>query len=347
MKKPEGKAEAGWYDAPEIEGYLQYWNGRFWTKEKQIKDGFENLEVLPEKQLGKFLFRSPIMNDGIFIAYLVLAGISALYLIADYRDFTSGITTIILIIPAIGITLIWIYIIFLLVLIPRRLLDKKNGITKSVSDRHQFADINSDSVVSEPMSKNRKKYLVVIVFLLLLFLIYTAQSKSGFERDADAFFNKQKEISLVLNDWNKESALLFGVIQKVSNGELDYPSAIYALNESNSRIGPVIESLRDECIDVPVQTINQTGEAQAIALAWNMLKVTCDLVPLQRIEYLAIFDAQWSESATQSKIDYHVERLADLAQKRKDAVTKALVEFEKYATGSQLEQIQQLNKLLE
>jgi hypothetical protein len=70
VKKPNGKAEAGWYDAPEIDGYLQYWNGKFWTKNKQIKDGSENLEIPPDYELGKLLFRSPIMSDGIFITYL-------------------------------------------------------------------------------------------------------------------------------------------------------------------------------------------------------------------------------------------------------------------------------------
>ena len=71
MKKPHGKAEAGWYDAPEIDGYLQYWNGKFWTKKKQIKDGFEDLEIPPDYELGIFLFRSPIMSDGIFITFLI------------------------------------------------------------------------------------------------------------------------------------------------------------------------------------------------------------------------------------------------------------------------------------
>lgn len=35
MRKPEGKALAGWYDAPEVAGYEQYWNGNFWTKQKR------------------------------------------------------------------------------------------------------------------------------------------------------------------------------------------------------------------------------------------------------------------------------------------------------------------------
>jgi len=33
MRKPEGKAPAGWFDSPEHEGYEQYWNGSFWTKQ--------------------------------------------------------------------------------------------------------------------------------------------------------------------------------------------------------------------------------------------------------------------------------------------------------------------------
>jgi hypothetical protein len=78
MKKPDGKAEAGWYDAPEIDGYLQYWNGKFWTKKKQIKDGFENLEVLPEYELGKFFFRKPFTSDNVFIGWAVLNGLVAI-----------------------------------------------------------------------------------------------------------------------------------------------------------------------------------------------------------------------------------------------------------------------------
>jgi hypothetical protein len=35
MKKPEGKAPAGWYDAPEVDGHEQYWNGNFWSKQKR------------------------------------------------------------------------------------------------------------------------------------------------------------------------------------------------------------------------------------------------------------------------------------------------------------------------
>ncbi len=35
MKKPSGAAPAGWYDAPEVEGHEQYWNGKSWAKQKR------------------------------------------------------------------------------------------------------------------------------------------------------------------------------------------------------------------------------------------------------------------------------------------------------------------------
>jgi hypothetical protein len=343
MKKPEGKADAGWYDAPEVEGYVQYWNGKFWTKYKQVKDGTENLEPLPAVQLGKFLFRNPIMNDGVFIAYAIVIGFASLYLISDYFEFSSGLTSLAILIPAIVITIIWIYILFLIVLIPRRIKDKKNSLVKGSKIDYQKFISSPDENNSK---KSRNKYLTVIVVLIFVLLIFITQSKSGFEKDADAFFNKQQEISSVLSDWNKESALLFGVIQKVSSGELDFASSVYSVNEINAKISPIMNALSEKCADVPAQSLDKTGELLAIALSWNMLKVTCDLVPLQRIEYLAIFDAQWSESANQSKIDYHVERLSDLAQQRKDAALQAVVEIEKYASGSQLEQVQSLIKLL-
>lgn len=342
MKKPEGKAEAGWYDAPEIEGYLQYWNGKYWTSHKQVIDGNENLELLPKYKLSRFLFRAPLMEDGVFVAYLVVSGLTLIYIVTDTFSYSNGIIAIALLVPSIVVTLLWIYILFLLILIPRRIKDKKSSkLPQTKNGFENESNLNLNKIKASP----RKLYLAVIA-IILVGLLFATQSNSSFEKEAEAFFNKQKEISSILNDWNKESALLLGIIQKVSNSEMDFPSAVYAINESNSRITPILDSLRAECADVPIQSLDKTGEEQAAALAWNMLKVTCDLVPLQHIEYIAIFDAQWSDSATQSTIDYHVGRLESLGEQRRTAATQALREFEKYASGSQLEQIRQLINVL-
>lgn len=36
MEKPKGKVVAGWYTAPEVEGYEQYWDGSQWLKQKRL-----------------------------------------------------------------------------------------------------------------------------------------------------------------------------------------------------------------------------------------------------------------------------------------------------------------------
>ena len=36
MEKPKGKVVAGWYTAPEVEGYEQYWDGSKWLKQKRL-----------------------------------------------------------------------------------------------------------------------------------------------------------------------------------------------------------------------------------------------------------------------------------------------------------------------
>jgi hypothetical protein len=348
VKKPDGKAEAGWYDAPEIEGYLQYWNGKYWTKHKQVKDGFEDIKSVPKKSLGRFLFRNPIMEDGAFIAYLVISGIVFVYLVIDYFELTSGLAAVVLIINGTLITSALIYVIFLLFLIPRRIFDRRKGLTKYSNVDSKGTNIKTEDTVDKPEFQSRKRYLAVIGTILVLALIalLSASSENDFEREADDFFNQQKEISVILNEWNKESSLLLGIIQKNSSGEIDYPEAMYALNDVTGRISPVLASLREECTDVPVKSLNQTGEAQAAALAWNMLKVTCDLVPLQFTEYLSIFDAQVSEDKTQADIDFHVQRLTDFGNQRKQAAIQAINELEKYASGSQLEQIKSLKNLL-
>ena len=48
MKKPEGKAEAGWYDAPEIIGYEQYWDGSKWLSQKRSVGSNEELKKSPD-----------------------------------------------------------------------------------------------------------------------------------------------------------------------------------------------------------------------------------------------------------------------------------------------------------
>lgn len=133
MKKPDGKAKPGWYDAPEIEGYLQYWNGKYWTKKKQLKDGNESLDIMPEYEFGRFYFRKPYASDNAFIGWAIFNGLFALSRLstnANNGGFDTSNTFSIysgLGDAVIGTVLIalFIWVFFLIYLIPRRIKDKK------------------------------------------------------------------------------------------------------------------------------------------------------------------------------------------------------------------------------
>ena len=133
MKKPNGKAEAGWYDAPEIEGYLQYWNGKYWTKKKQPKDGYENLDVTPEYELGRFFFRKPYFSDNAFIGWIVVNFLMAISrLTNNVNNGELNLSSTFSIVSGLGDAvigtlliafLVWIF--FLAYLVPRRIKDNK------------------------------------------------------------------------------------------------------------------------------------------------------------------------------------------------------------------------------
>lgn len=343
MKKPDGKAEAGWYDAPELEGHLQYWNGKYWTKKKQVKDGDENLGVLPEYELGKFLFRSPIMSDGIFIAYLILAGLTTAYLIADYSEFVSGVTKVTLLIPAIGITLIWIYIIFLLVLIPRRIFDKKRGITKSVSSKNKDTTLADNSSAQQVKYKNRNKYLFAICATLVVILIAVfSNSKSLNQNEGDRYFEVEQRISKVVGEWNVAVTPLSEAIQLISDGAMNATVARQILGETSSKFAVIHNKLEDECSTIPKYDLNSTGFEFATAKAYDALKVTCDLLPQESVEVLSLVNAQISSTSTQADIDYHQNEIAVIIEKRRVAMTESLDAMEPFLNEAQKQTIQRL-----
>ena len=345
MKKPDGKAEAGWYDAPEIDGYLQYWNGKFWTKKKQIKDGFEDLEIPPGYELGIFLFRSPIMSDGIFITFLIIAGIFLAYLVVDYLEFTSGFTTVLLLIPAFIVTLIPIYIIFLLVLIPRRLFDKKRGITKSVASNKRNTNLDNNSSITEVKNKNRINYLfaisaVVIVILIAVFF----NPKSLNQNEGDKYFEVEQRISKVVVEWNVAATPISEAMQLITNGEMDAAQARQIIGDTSSKFAVIHNKLDDECSTIPEYDLNSTGFEFASAKAYDALKVTCDLLPQESIEILSLVNAQISPTGTQTQIDYHSNQISIIIEKRRRAMLESLDAFEPYLTEAQKEAFDRLRK---
>jgi hypothetical protein len=341
MKKPDGKAEAGWYDAPEIEGHLQYWNGKFWTKKKQVKDGYEILEVLPDYELGKLLFRSPIMSDGIFIAYLIFAGLTIIYLFVDYLEFASGVTAVSLLVPSIGITLVWIYLIFLLVLIPRRIFDKKRGITKPKASKNKET-ISADGS-EKGKHKNRNKYLFAIcVAIVVIPIVVLSNSKSLNQNEGDKYFEVEQRISKVVGEWNVAATPISEAMQLITNGEMDAAQARQIIGDTSSKFAVIHNKLDDECSTIPEYDLNSTGFEFASAKAYDALKVTCDLLPQESIEILALVNAQISPIGTQADIDYHQNEIAVIIEKRRTALYESLDAMEPYLNEAQKAATQRL-----
>ena len=134
MEKPKGKAPAGWYDAPEIAGLEQYWNGKSWSSKKRIPGDEEGTQPLPEAifYLGKFLFRKPYFQDNSFIAFVSINGFFAFSRVitnAQNDGFHTGPGAILSgILDAVFGTLaigLFVWIFFLIYLLPRRNKDKK------------------------------------------------------------------------------------------------------------------------------------------------------------------------------------------------------------------------------
>ena len=343
MKKPDGKAVAGWYDAPEIDGYLQYWNGKFWTKKKQIKDGFEGLEIPPDYELGIFLFRSPIMSDGIFIAYLVITGIVIILSAKDMLADISGIPGALLVISAAALVIAYMYIIFLIVLIPRRIFDKRKGITK-------HAKLVLDNSGNEQVTKTTKfkfnlnaKIATAVVLAFVILPIIALNIPDDFsESDGDKYFEIEQRISKVIGEWNVAATPISEAVQLISNGQMDAAQARQIASDTSSKFAVIHNKLYDECSSIPMYDLNSTGFEFAIAKAYEAIKVSCDLLPQESVEILSLVNAQISETGTQSDIDYHQTQIAIIVEKRRTAMLESLDAMEPFLNEAQKQTFQRL-----
>jgi hypothetical protein len=347
MKKPDGKAEAGWYDAPEIEGYLQYWNGKFWTKKKQIKDGYENLEVLPEFELGKFYFRKPFTSDNAFIGWAVINGLVAISRFSknskqgfDTSNAFSIYTGIADAVFGTFLFALFTWIFFLLYLIPRRNRDKKNSTANKIE--------NEKVPVPQKFNFKSKKgvALGVILFILVASYLISRNSNNSFSAQGDKYFNIEQKISAVVGEWNVAATPISEAVQAISNGTMNAAQARQVAGEASSNFAVIHNKLFDECSAIPNYDLSAPNEEGAIAKAYDALKVTCDLLPQESIEILALVIEQISPIGTQERIDYHSNQITVIIEKRKKALLDSLEAIDPYVTDAQREAIKRLKATL-
>ena len=340
MRKPEDKAEAGWYDHPTDEGYEKYWNGKFWTKRNRLI-GEEGPIVIPanEKYLGPFLFRYPIGSDGAFVGYLITVAVAILY--ALKQEFSGGSSATLIFVTLLGsvVTFPWVYILFLIYLIPRRIVDKKRGMQK-------FSREDEIDIDSKKTSGQTKKAFTVVGVILILSLLVSIVLRTSSKSAGDKFFEEEQRISAITSDWNQEVAPFVTLIQGISSGNIGTGEAQEKATALNSTLSPILIRLRDECSNVPNEPVTGQGQEKAIQLSWKMLRVICDVIPQQYTETFAIYKAQISDTATQADIDYHVAQLTALGERKKSAAIEALDAMIPYATAAELENLKRMKALL-
>jgi hypothetical protein len=332
MKFSGNDAQAGWYESPDDSNLEKYWNGDAWTDQSRPAS-------LPEKSLGKFLFRNPLMSDWAFITYLVLLGLTTFSILKQDGALIMS-TKFLLLIPMVGITAVWIYIIFLLILVPRRILDKKKGMLKP-----EVNYVNDGARVDK-----KKSYIAAgigVLAILVGFQAIAGSDKSSFSSISDEWFSEEQRISAILSEWNNATLPVMQVIRGLSDGTISESEALLQVTSAQPKVTAIIEKLRVECEGIPREDTSGSDEKAAVAKAWFMLSESCDAIPQQWVETIAIYRAQVDATSTQSDIDYHVSQLNALGERRRLAIINAIQAMKVYANDAQRELLVRMETLLQ
>lgn len=341
MKKPEGVADPGWYDAPETPNMEQYWNGKYWSKHKRYV-GEIGPEVFPHNQkfLHKFLFRRPLEKDNVFAAYVIVTGLTIFFSIQQDTSANKSLPFFITIIAALTIVP-WVYILFMVILIPRRILDKKKGLTYK-SNPGDRQDTNNGSRRLTSMNSNTKILISFFVVATLIGSVLLGQNKFSLEAEGDKYFEVGQRISKVMGEWNIAATPIAQAIQRVSDGTMSTLEARQVATSSNSSFTLIMKNLREACSYIPKYNLNAGGEEGAVAKGYEALRVTCDYLPQQAVEALLLLTEQISPIGTQAGVDYHQSEIAKIIEIRRQAALDSVDAMMPYATQAEKDLLNRL-----
>ena len=102
-----------------------------------------------------------------------------------------------------------------------------------------------------------------------------------------------------------------------------------------------------ECEAIPSFNKDAEGEEGAVGKAYYALQVTCEGIPKESSEVLALIREQISPYGTQVKLDYHSNQLAEIINDRKSALLEAIDALEPYATSAQKEEANRIRELFQ
>lgn len=332
MKKTEG-AEPGWYDDPENNNKERFWNGKYWEKQtRQIGEIVETQLAINEFALGPFLFRLPVKRDKVFIVYIVICVFSLISGISQELQLgTRGSLIPVMYLLVIPMVIGYVYLLFLPYLLFRRRRDKK-----------RLPETEINNVTSYP----RRKSVVVVSTVLLLLLsspliigLFTQNNSR-----VDVFLESQQAVSEVLGEYNAAAGTAVGVVRNTSDGNLSAGDAIAEFAAANAKVLPILTKLRQTCEEISYPSVEGTGEDLAIAKAFNMLKVGCEVTPKMYFTLIEIHKEQVAESGTQSRLNQLSAELSALGRQKTNAALEGLEAVLPYADESQASMLKKLRE---
>lgn len=344
MKKPDGEAPAGWYEVLGERNSERFWDGTNWTSETRkadfVSQGSEPIVNASDNQkltLGKFLFRNPVTSDWAFILYVVLVGLSSFSSIK--QDVDRGLSIPIYVqLVGVMVTALWVYIISLLILVPRRIRDKRRGLLRDLSSQDAL-----ENRVGWKLS--RKTFYILIAALVIIVVSFSFVNSSG-KTDGDKYFEIEQRISAVVKDWNVAATPTSEAIRAISAGTMGAAEARRIAGDASSKFAIISNRLEEACSEIPAYDINANGQEGAIAKSYDALQVTCDLLPQESTEILLLINAQISPIATQATVDYHSNEIAKIITKRKDAIVAGLESLYPYMSDAQKANAERLKSAL-
>lgn len=204
------------------------------------------------------------------------------------------------------------------------------------------SSIEDNSKVDAPKSwkvlSNRKIVFLVVSVIFGFFIVQ--QSTVG--NPGDEYFKIEQKISAVVSDWNIAAKPLSDAIQSISSGQMQGVEAMQVVSEGSRKFAEINNRLYEECSKIPNYDVNAAGVQGAIGKSYDALKVTCDNLPQEGTEVLLLIREQISPSGTQAQIEYHSNQIAQILEKRKNALIISANALMEYANEGQKANLQRM-----
>lgn len=298
-----------------------------------------------------YLFDSPLKRDWMFWTFcfvLFRNVVGALQRVSDSGGINLSPNSIFsgLVDASLQVFLAWF--IFLPIYFIRQYVRKRKIMTLKDRDRSQtsvsFNELSLENSRKAPI-KNRKTLYVVGLIVIVLF--FSNQSIVSDEEQSNRFFEVEQNVSKHIKEWNLAATPISQIVSRISNGTISELEARQIASEASTRFAIIHNNLRIACDEIPNYDLSDVGQSGAIALSYDALQVTCDVIPQESIEILALVSAQLSPTATQQDLDYHLNQISLLIEKRRLAIVKSIDALEPFANQAEKDQLARLKVMLE